>query len=96
MCDGQHPFIGGAVALGFVMVFWPLLMLWWVFLLGGALVFRFSFLLYLAITLIAYVPAVTSNIKSIATSIPQLYAAWAWAKSFVVSNAAAKRSKKNQ
>ncbi|ELR16628.1 uncharacterized protein ACA1_088730 [Acanthamoeba castellanii str. Neff] len=76
----EHPYMGGALALGFVVAFWPLLLIWWVFLLGGALLFRFSFLLYLAITFIAYVPAVTGNIKSMARSIPQIYSAWAFVK----------------
>jgi hypothetical protein len=78
-CD-QHPYMGGALALGFVVAFWPLLMIWWIFLLGGALLFRFSFLLYLAITFIAYVPVVTGNIKSVGRSIPQIYSVWAFVK----------------
>lgn len=47
----QHPFVGGALALGFFIAFAPLLMVWWSFVLLGVLIFRYSFFLYLLVAL---------------------------------------------
>jgi len=75
-----HPIIALGAGLCFLAVFWPLVMMWWLTALGGVVLLRFSFLIYLFYTLLTYMPVVASNTKRVGLAIPQLYSAYVYVK----------------
>jgi hypothetical protein len=68
-----HPYISIPIGLGMAAFLWPLMMLWIVLLFGGALMLRYSFLLYVFITFIAYIPVVVKNVKRLAFAVPFVF-----------------------
>ncbi|KAL6073313.1 hypothetical protein QOT17_004971 [Balamuthia mandrillaris] len=61
--SSEHPYIAGAIGAVFLLFFWPLLLVWWGFILGGVALLRFSFLIYLIVTVLSYTPVVVSRFK---------------------------------